>query len=354
MENFKNVQVENLNIDQSLAYKKIMNAIKSENDEKQKLFFVEGPAGTGKTYLLNTILKMCDENEIDAVAVALTHTCADLLYKGRTAHSQFILPWTQELHNNAASGVEEFSFSAHNIRRAKIIIFDQINYFHKIYIEQIIDRLLRELMKNNVPFGGKMVVIAGDFRQLMPIKGFNLEEQRTESLMHSNILSSFEQLHLFKNQRFSDIMYYEYLVKIGNDEIPLEIPSACIVSSVNQLVDDVFGSEIKINDLRIKPQKRIILVRTNKEIDIIRDECLSRFSKMDLMDNEWLKYFPFAKTIHCSQGQDFDHVGLYLSELIFTHGQLYVALSRVRHIQNLKVFLQKIPLPNPVVREILP
>ena len=35
----------------------------------------------------------------------------------------------------------------------------------------------------------------------------------------------------------------------------------------------------------------------------------------------------FAMTIKKSQGQSLAHVGLYLSNPIFSHGQLYVALS---------------------------
>ena len=52
------------------------------------------------------------------------------------------------------------------------------------------------------------------------------------------------------------------------------------------------------------------------------------------------KQFPirlcFAMTINKSQGQSVKHVGLDLSSSVFTHGQFYVAVSRVTSISNIK------------------
>nr|KAJ0188926.1 hypothetical protein LSAT_V11C900458960 [Lactuca sativa] len=47
----------------------------------------------------------------------------------------------------------------------------------------------------------------------------------------------------------------------------------------------------------------------------------------------------FAMTINKSQGQSLSNVGLFLRQPVFTHGQLYVALSRVKSRDGLKILI---------------
>ncbi|GBN52830.1 hypothetical protein AVEN_40773-1 [Araneus ventricosus] len=46
----------------------------------------------------------------------------------------------------------------------------------------------------------------------------------------------------------------------------------------------------------------------------------------------------YTMTINRSQGQTFDHVGIYLYEPVFSHGQLYVALSSSRIPNHVKIY----------------
>jgi hypothetical protein len=78
-----------LNTEQHAIYSTIIQAIEHNSSE---CFFIDGPGGTGKTFLYNTLLaKVRSHNEI-ALPVASSGVAALLIDGGRTAHSRFKIP----------------------------------------------------------------------------------------------------------------------------------------------------------------------------------------------------------------------------------------------------------------------
>lgn len=54
---------------------------------------------------------------------------------------------------------------------------------------------------------------------------------------------------------------------------------------------------------------------------------------------QFLVHLAYAMTLNKSQGQSVQHVGVDLCTPVFTHGQLYVALSRVTSQGGVKIIL---------------
>ncbi|PLW28544.1 hypothetical protein PCASD_18168 [Puccinia coronata f. sp. avenae] len=130
------------------------------------LKFIDGPAGTGKTFLLNTIIAMCKSRGMTPVVVASSGVAAMLLKEGTTAHSGLRIPVS--IHNDSTCSWSPRSALAAVLSNAAVLIWDEISMSHRHCLEAV-DRSLQELRNNNSPFGGLNVILGGDFRQTLPV-----------------------------------------------------------------------------------------------------------------------------------------------------------------------------------------
>ena len=49
----------------------------------------------------------------------------------------------------------------------------------------------------------------------------------------------------------------------------------------------------------------------------------------------------FSVSINKGQGQENERVGIYLPKSVFSHGQLYTAMSRAKRQKGVKVFIEE-------------
>lgn len=187
------------------------------------LTFLDGPGGTGKTFLLNTIIHAFLTQRKVVVAVSSAGVSALLLHGGSTAHSAFGIPLTVDDSSVCAlSGKDSKSLL---LRIADLIIWDKIAMQHKHCVEAV-DQSLQHIRQSDLPFGGIPVIFAGDFRQTLPIvSGGTMYDQKKACLKSSYVWGNLRVFHLYENLRLkasgntcqsASIRYTEWLLKLGD------------------------------------------------------------------------------------------------------------------------------------------
>ncbi|CAN1725749.1 ATP-dependent DNA helicase pif1 [Linum perenne] len=197
-----NTNYRKLNEEQKRAFDMITTAVHEKNG---KCFFVEGPGGTGKTFLWKVIsAKLRSEGKI-VLCVATSGIAALLMEGGRTAHSKFHIPI--KLTETSTCDIFHGTEVAELIQQASLIIWDEAPMAHKFCMEAL-DRTLRDLLQvhptdsEERPFGGVSVVFGGDFRQILPvIKKGTRSEIISASLKKSYLWEHLTHLRLSQNMR---------------------------------------------------------------------------------------------------------------------------------------------------------
>ena len=99
--------------------------------------------------------------------MAYTGIAATLLPQGTTVHSAFKVPL--KIDESSTCNISAQDFQAQIIKQASVILWDEASMAPNKMI-RCVDKLLRDLMnRNDIFFGGKVVVFGGDFRQILPV-----------------------------------------------------------------------------------------------------------------------------------------------------------------------------------------
>ncbi|KYN21838.1 ATP-dependent DNA helicase PIF1, partial [Trachymyrmex cornetzi] len=407
--------------------------------------------GIKKTYdyIVNLLQKEGSSITNFINTMAFTGIAATLLPNGRTVHKVFGLP--VPLFADSTSNIKVQSKEANNLKLVDIFILDEAPMAPR-YILEIMDRTLRDIMQNDLYFGGKIVLLGGDFRQLLPIKQ---RATRCEiinlSIKFSFLWKQFKIFSLTENVRTlpQEREFAQFLLNLGNGSLNdysdnVHLPEKCIANANSDIIKDMYG-DIIIHKKYKTIANHVILSARNADVDEINEKVVNLLDKtteriytsvdtLETSDNEDIsevivteylnslnptclpphelrlrrytvvmlirnlniseglcngtrllildlennllrceilsgnkigeiiflnritlycenvypftfkrRQFPvklaFVMTINKSQGQTFEKVAVDLRKNIFNHGQLYVALSRVRSWDSLKVYL---------------
>ena len=203
--------------------KKIYNAVIDSVDKQAgKLFFLYGAGGTGKTYVYRTIIARLRSIGKLVIHVASAGIAALLLPGGRTAHSRLKLPLN--LNDHTMCNIPKNSMLAALIVKTDLIIWDEAPMAHRQAFETL-DRTLRDLQSTanpeaaSKPFGGKTVLLGGDFRQILPvIPQGTRQDTVAASISKSYLWASAEVYTLLINMRLSqaDKEFAEWILSVGN------------------------------------------------------------------------------------------------------------------------------------------
>jgi hypothetical protein len=152
--------------EQAPIFEQILRAVR----ERASLCkMIEARAGRGKTWLLNLIVAAARAEGIVTMCVASTALAAQNYPGGRTAHSQLGIPASKRVKGRrVVCRLELGSQHAEYVSAAQMIVWDEVYNSNRYDIEAV-DRLLQDLMGNAEPFGGKVMVFAGDRRQIPPV-----------------------------------------------------------------------------------------------------------------------------------------------------------------------------------------
>ncbi|GJZ67944.1 DNA helicase [Tanacetum coccineum] len=189
--------VPKLNHDQRKIFDLIISA---STTNRQELLFIYGHGGTGKTFLWRTIISSLRSHGKIVLAVASSGIASLLLPAGRTTHSRFKLPL--ELTDESLCHAKKKSQLGNLLVETDLIIWDEALMNDKRCFETL-DRTLRDLMSApNVVFGGKTIVLGGDFRQTLPVKkGASKEELIVASIVESHLWPHFKVYTLKENMQ---------------------------------------------------------------------------------------------------------------------------------------------------------
>ena len=165
------------------------------------------------------------------------------------------------------SDIKPNSHRATLLRACSLVVWDEAPMANKAVLG-CVDIVLRKIMSNDVPFGGKVFILSGDFRQTCPIVRYGEREDIIEASIHSSYLWQHLQIRKLSIpvRQASDQELALYLDSIGDGQfrdVPILYLNICHTAA--EIIDFVFPDHI-LGD-SVACVSRSILCPTNRQVD---------------------------------------------------------------------------------------
>ncbi|XP_061394301.1 uncharacterized protein LOC133329850 [Musca vetustissima] len=282
-ENLPKLQPEQKNV-----YDYVMDAIINQTGG---LHFIDAPVGTGKTFLISLILASVRSQGNIALAIASSGIAATLLDGGRTAHSALKLPLTWQFSEDCTCNITKNSSMGKVLQTCKIIVWNECNKAHKKSLEAL-NRTLQDLRNNTNLFGGALILLAGDFRQTLPvIPSSTPADELNACIKSSSLWSHVKTLKLTTNMRValqndkSALQFSKQLLDLGNGKMPVNSETNSITfpgdfCKMTQSIEDLIISIFPNIECNFKNTQwlceRALLAAKNVDVNYMNNIILNR------------------------------------------------------------------------------
>lgn len=188
MRKVNKIKTENKPIEINSDFTKALEIIENSN----KNVFITGKAGTGKSTLLDYFRSTTKKK----IAVLAPTGVASINVRGQTIHSFFgFKPGiTVEKAKDLARKVKSKKLELY--KNISAIVIDEVSMVRADLLD-CVDIFLKTCLKNNLPFGGKQMILIGDLYQLPPVLGYREEKA---------FLSKYESPYFFSAKIFDSLV----------------------------------------------------------------------------------------------------------------------------------------------------
>jgi hypothetical protein len=154
-----------LTVEQNAIAGEIVSAVLSDGPN---LMFLQGSAGTGKTFTVSTIIEILRSRGKRCLICATTGVAAMQYHGGATLHSLFRLGIDEESRGGFTCNIGRGTAHGKYLLEADLIVIDEISMLTP-WVAQRVSLTLQWVTESRIDFGGKKLLFVGDFLQLPPV-----------------------------------------------------------------------------------------------------------------------------------------------------------------------------------------